>query len=401
MAGVGTASSGESIDTSDLDAYMGVPMEVQQLREPVAVNDIRRWAQAMHNANPLHYDPDWAAASRFASIVAPWSFAVATDLAHGCGPANVGRIPDSHLIFGGDEWWFSGDRIVPGDAIRCYPMPFDYKVRQTGFAGPTCFQRGDTAYVNQRGVRVAYQRSTSIRYRVESARRKAVFSEAPEREWSDDERMQLEESRGRFLRALRSLGHEPRRFDDVAVGAALVPHVLGPHTLASFATEHRAFPKNVWFAALPRLGLRSASEIGYTPEMSGWSGSPELAAINPELSDPSLYGPGRGHLNPRFARHVGMSRGYGYGASMGAWVLDYVSAWIGEWGHIVHSNTQYRTPAFTGDATFLKGLVTAKAIDARGRGIASVEVELANQDAALLAKGKLEVCLPLGDEPAR
>jgi hypothetical protein len=59
MAGVEESASGESLDTSDLEAYMGVPMEVQRLREPVAVNDIRRWAMAMHNANPLHYDPDW------------------------------------------------------------------------------------------------------------------------------------------------------------------------------------------------------------------------------------------------------------------------------------------------------------------------------------------------------
>jgi acyl dehydratase len=394
MTDLVSPSGEESLDTSDLDAFMGVPMEVQQLREPVAVNDIRRWAQAMHNANPLHYDPDWAAASRFGQIVAPFSFAVATDLAHGCGPANVGRIPNSHLIFGGDEWWFSGDRIVPGDHIRCYPLPYDYKVRETSFAGPTCFQRGDTSYVNQHGVRIAYQRSTSIRYRVDLARRKAAFGEGSEREWTDEERVELVETRGRFLRALRALGHGKRCFTDVEPGEALPTNVLGPHTLASFATEHRAFPKNLWFGALPRVGLRSHAELGYTPEMSGWRGDPELLALDPELSDPSLHGPGRGHLNPRYAKHVGMSRGYGYGASMGAWVLDYVSAWIGEWGRITHSSAQYRTPAFTGDATFLNGRVEGKTPDGRGSGIASLAVDLTQQDGALLARARVEVALP-------
>jgi hypothetical protein len=152
-----------TLDTSDLDQYMGVPMQPGELKEPVAVNDVRRWVQGMHYPNPLHYDERWAAASRFGKIVAPQSFTVACDTSHGASPAQVGRIPNSHLIFGGDEWWFFGPRVEPGDRMVCHRMPFDYKVAETKFAGSTCFQRGDTLYINQRGERVALQRSTSIR----------------------------------------------------------------------------------------------------------------------------------------------------------------------------------------------------------------------------------------------
>src|SRR3546814_10289683 len=88
------------LDTSDLDQHMGVPMEPGELKEPVALNDIRRWVQAMHYPNPLHYDERWAEESRFEAIVAPQSFTVATDTSHGCSPAQVGKIPNSHLIFG-------------------------------------------------------------------------------------------------------------------------------------------------------------------------------------------------------------------------------------------------------------------------------------------------------------
>ena len=31
------------LDTSDLDQYMGVPIEPGELKDPVALNDIRRW----------------------------------------------------------------------------------------------------------------------------------------------------------------------------------------------------------------------------------------------------------------------------------------------------------------------------------------------------------------------
>src|SRR3546814_8337850 len=84
-----------------------------------SLNDIRRWVQAMHYPNPLHYDERWAEESRFEAIVAPQSFTVATDTSHGCSPAQVGKIPNSHLIFGGDDWWFFGPRIRPGDHLVC------------------------------------------------------------------------------------------------------------------------------------------------------------------------------------------------------------------------------------------------------------------------------------------
>ena len=146
-----TEETTSGLDVSDLDRWMGVPMEPGQLKEPVAINDIRRFVQGMHYPNPLHYDERWAAESHFGTIVAPQSFTVATDTSHGCSPAQIGKIPNSHLIFGGDEWWFFGPRIYPGDHLVCHRMPFDYKVRETSFAGPTCFQRGDTLYINQRG----------------------------------------------------------------------------------------------------------------------------------------------------------------------------------------------------------------------------------------------------------
>ena len=89
----------ERLDTSDLDRYMGVPMEPGELKEPVAVNDIRRWVQAMHYPNPLHYDEDWAAARPLRPDRGAPVLPVACDTSHGCSPAQVGPHPQlaSHL----------------------------------------------------------------------------------------------------------------------------------------------------------------------------------------------------------------------------------------------------------------------------------------------------------------
>lgn len=388
-----TNDDADTLDVSDLARHMGVPMRPGELNDDVSESDIRRWVQAMHYPNPLHYHREYAAESRFGEIVAPVSFTVATDTSHGCSPAQVGRIPDSHLIFGGDEWWFFGPRIRPGDHLVCHRMPYDYKVTNTSFAGPTCFQRGDTLYINQRGERVAQQRSTAIRYKVRGAKEKNAFDVETDPEWTDEELADIEQRKLAFIDQIQELGHDKRRFADVSKGDALAEHVLGPHSLASFATEWRAFPMTVWGGMKTGPTTVSAEDLGYTKEMAGSEGDKRMERINPELTDGAYYGPSRGHLQPRWARHVGMARGYGYGASMGAWVLDYVSGWAGEWGHVTHANAQYRNPAFTGDATFINGQVTETRVERRHH-IAVVEVELTNQTGAVMAKATVDVELP-------
>jgi acyl dehydratase len=382
------------LDTSDLDRHMGVPMRPGELEDDVSRSDIRRWAQAMHYPNPLHYDERWAGESRFGTIVAPQSFTVATDTSHGCSPAQVGRIPDSHLIFGGDEWWFFGPRIFPGDHLVCHRMPYDYKVTETSFAGPTCFQRGDTLYINQRGERVALQRSTAIRYPVRQAKEKRSFEEVGDPEWADEELAELDERKQAFIEQIQQLRHDKRLFSSVEVGQRLAEHVLGPHSLASFTTEWRAYPMTVWGGMKTGPTTVSALDLGYTKEMAGYEGDRRMERINPELTDGAYYGPSRGHLQPRWARHVGMARGYGYGASMGAWILDYVAGWAGEWGEIVYSRAQYRNPAFTGDATFLNGEVVDTRVEKR-QSLAIVKVEMTNQTGATMATATVDVKLPV------
>jgi hypothetical protein len=61
------------LDASDLDQYMGKPIQPARMKEAIHNNDIRRWAQGMHYANRLHYDADYAAESRFTRLVAPQS----------------------------------------------------------------------------------------------------------------------------------------------------------------------------------------------------------------------------------------------------------------------------------------------------------------------------------------
>jgi acyl dehydratase len=379
-------------DCSDIDNYLGKPCDFSPLREPIGNNDIRRWAHAMHYPNLLHFDPAYAAASRWGRLVAPQSFAIATDDGHGAVPACVGRIEQSHLLFGGDEWWFYGPRVFAGDTISNERIPYDYVVKETKFAGPTCFQRGDNNYRNQHGEPIAKQRSTAIRYRAHAGSENLDAANMEDPVWDDAELEVLEERNFAWIEMLHTLGHKERWWDDVNIGDQLPERVFGPHSVASFTTEWRAYLVNTW--GTMDLRHQDLEAMGFTREMAGFENDPAMQRINPELTDGAYYGPSRGHLFPKYARLIGMPRGYGYGASMGSWVTDYFAGWAGEWGMVVHSNCAYRGPAFTGDITVSTGEIVDKMVDAEGRHLVQAKMKMANQKGVTSVTALAEIELP-------
>ncbi len=369
---------------------MGKPIAPARMKEELHNNDIRRWVQAMHYPNLMHYDHDFAKEGRYGRLVAPQSFAIATDDGHGAWPASVGRIPDSHLIFGGDEWWFYGPKIFGGDRITNEKVPYDFAVKETKFAGPTCFQRGDNNYYNQDGDFIAKQRSTAIRYRADLALEMGSMSDEEEDPvWTDEEIAAIETEKFDFIKMMHDLGHDKRYWDDINKDDSLPVRVIGPHSIASFATEWRAYLFTIW-GGTHRPGI-DMEALGFTKEMAGHENDPVMERENPELTDGAYFGPSRGHLFPRFARKIGMPRGYGYGASMGAWILDYMAGWAGEWGQVVHCNAAYRGPAFTGDATFLTASVVDKMVDEEGRHVVQLDCKMKNQLGVTMATAKAEV----------
>jgi hypothetical protein len=127
--------------------------------------------------------------------------------------------------------------------------------------------------------------------------------------------------------------------------------------------------------------------------MAGPEQDPTEEKNNPENTDGAYIGPSRGHLFPRWARYIGMPRGYGYGASMGAWLTDYFAGWVGEWGMVRHSNCNYRSPALTGDITIQTGTILDKYIE-DSRHMVALDCRMVNQLGAVLATAKAEVELP-------
>ena len=179
----------------------------------------------MANPNPLYFDEDYAARE---PLRAAWwrrsRSRVCTDTSHGAGPAIQGVIPGQHMIFGGDEWWFFGGAHRAGrrDHATTGCCSTTRSPRRSS-PGPTMFSRGDTTYVNQRGEVLCKQRSTSVRYLAENARKLGMFKDNVPRTWSDQELEDLEKQKLEYYQSFLDLGHEKRLFVKVGRQAADAP----------------------------------------------------------------------------------------------------------------------------------------------------------------------------------
>jgi acyl dehydratase len=384
------------MDLSDVDPRVGLPVGGGEPWEPVAASDVRRWVMAMDYANPLHYDEEFARASRFGRLVAPQSFAAAMDYVHGVRPSLVGHIPGSHMIFGGEEWWFYGPRIFPGDRLEHERIFRGYKMAETKFAGPTMFSFGDTFHRNHRGETVAKARSTSVRYLAAEAAKRGFYREqAPAPKWTREALSDVARTRVAWIQSNRG-GRSPH-FDEVRVGDALPRRSLGPHSIESFTTEYRAFVWNAWGAFY--LVVPEGVVDPWVNQDAGWVGDFaydwEAAKVDPREGDGLYVGPSRGHTDVEHAEQVGMPRRYGYGASMGAWITDYLSYWAGARGFVRHVNSQFRAPAFEHDVTYLDAEVVGKRAESEyGVPVVEVRLVMTNQDGAELVRGTAEIELP-------
>lgn len=394
------APEGEvKLDLSDVDHRLGQLVGGGQLWDPCSSSDIRRWVMAMDYANPIHWDEDVARASKFGGLVAPQSIAVALDYGHGCQPACVGKIPGSHLIFGGEEWWHYGYRIRPGDKLFQERRFHDYKIADTKFAGPTMFSRGDTIHRNQNGTVVAKARSTAIRYLAAEAEKRKMYAEKlpPKPRWTAEQLAAVDKVRTDWILSNRD-GVSPL-FGDVQVGDRLPRRVIGPHSIASFATEYRAFLFNAWgsYHWTAPEGVKDPW-INQDPGwVEGFGFDEEGAKIDPRKRDGLYLGPSRGHIDDEKADEIGMARAYGYGATMQAWVTDYLAYWAGNDGFIRHCKSDFRGPAFEGDVTYFDAEVIEKMAEtAWGVPLVKVKVKLTNQDGGTLVDATAEVELPIG-----
>ncbi|MGH7837974.1 MAG: MaoC family dehydratase N-terminal domain-containing protein [Candidatus Binataceae bacterium] len=120
---------------------------------------IRRFAEAIGDANPLFSNEAEARKSRFGGMIAPPTFCRSMMAAF---PEIKLEMPGNRGLDGGSDWEYF-EPIRPGDRITVQTKIADIR-ESDGRLGAMVFTTVETSYTNQFGQLCALQRATGIRY---------------------------------------------------------------------------------------------------------------------------------------------------------------------------------------------------------------------------------------------
>jgi acyl dehydratase len=246
----------------------------------------------------------------------------------------------------------------------------------------------------QPGDLIAKSCPTVIRYLAKEAEARGMYAEtaAKPATWTNAQLLEVEKVRRDWFLSNRE-GRTPH-WDEVSVGDKLPRRVIGPHSIASFTTEYRAFIFNIW-GSFYWYGIDGVEDCWVNQDMGwieGFSFDEEGAMVDPRLRDGLYVGPSRGHIDDSRASEIGMHRAYGYGATMAAWNTDYLAMWAGHNGMVRHAKSEFRGPAFEGDVTYIDGEVVAKLEKSEwGFPIVQIAVKMVNQEGKVVVTSLNEV----------
>lgn len=335
-------------------------------------DNIRHYAHGIGDDNPLWCDPDYAAQSRYGTIVALPSFLFSTSR---IVSGYVGGLSGVHAMWAGADWTWHKP-VLRNDEIQTEAHLKDLIEHQTRFAGRAFQQIYHVDFFKQDGTKVAEANSWCFRTDRDEARERGTkYKEVkakPPRRYTDEELEKFyqlyaeEEVRGRT----------PRYWEDVEDGEALTPLAKGPMTVTGFIAYAQGWGglyiranKLNWrqITAHPGLGIKNRFGVPDCPE--------------------------RVHWDEEFAHMVGTPGAYDYGPERCSWLTHHLTNWMGDAGFLRKSSCKIRRHNPEGDMLTFTGKVVRKSVE-NGRHLVEIAQEAHNQDGELSVVGSGVVELP-------
>lgn len=135
----------------------------------VTDRDIRRFAQAIDDPNPLYSDPEHAKNTRYGEVIAPplicqmfaYTDAPAGELQQDGSPKEIDVPLPTSKVLGGSSSFELGEVVSVGDEITVTKKIADI-YRKKGRSGELYFVVVDFLWKNQRGEMIAHEVATYI-----------------------------------------------------------------------------------------------------------------------------------------------------------------------------------------------------------------------------------------------
>jgi acyl dehydratase len=332
---------------------------------------ILKFAEGIGDTNPLWRDPEYAAKTRYGTIVAPpsWVFSVFSGVQYSF--RGVGGFHSASNI----EFYLPvlrNDTITPEMICTDIVGP-----NPSVFAERTVLERNDNLYTNQRGELVAKVEWDVTHFEREKARTKGKYHhiELPH-PWTKDELQKVEEE----ALAEERNGSRTPYWDDMEVGGELKPIVKGPVTM----TDEIAFLIGGG-APIPRLAANASALQLYRRHPNWAFRDPVSCGLEP------IYAV---HYNREAARAQGLPYQYDVGFQRNAWQIQLLTNFAGDGGWVKQCSCEFRRFVYFSDVVWLKGKITEKFVDDADECCVRIETAATNQRGEEVMPGNAVIALP-------
>ena len=338
----------------------------QQWNTEASPDAVRHYCWGIGDDNPLFTDPDYGAATKHESAMAPGCFLYTIDTT-----VVAPKLRGIQWLYGGTDFeWF--EPIRHRDRFTVSAKLLDAVEKAGGKAAKFIIQTGETRYTNQNGKLVCVAHGHTAR----TARSKASggLSYAP-RETHSYSAKELE-AIGHAIETEELRGAIPRFWEDVDVGTSIQPMLKGPLNITDMIC---------WYSGSGHSYQSHRRAVMHRKR------HPADAFVNAETG--AQDSAARGHTESKMAREVGMPGGYDVGPQRISWMGQLMTNWMGDGGFLRRLNVSVRRPNIFGDVSWCRADIVDKRVD-DGVHVVDLALRVENQLGEITAKGVATVALP-------
>lgn len=361
----------------EIRAAIGVRKLLPGWNRTVTSEGIEHFALGLGDDNPLWWNADHAASSRWGRRIAPPCYLYSHMRGPRIRPEEGKQAVDEFLpgalgIFAGEVWrWrrFAHE----GEVIRAETEMLDVTVIEGRFGGRSVSHLERHYLLTSKDELIAEVDHTTRRFERGQTRSRAAYLDRPIATYTAEDRERFAEQYEAEAKARR--GSTPRYIEDVQVGEALGPMLKGPLNLTNM----------IGFLMGGGCGLNPANRMAH----NFLKLHPGVRVVHPETGIPdTIEAP---HWEPVLARASGIAGGYDFGFQRISWLSHLVTDWAGDDGFLSELQVKLVGMNIIGDITWMRGTVTEVDL---ATGLATVEITATNQLDEVTTRGLAKVRLP-------
>ena len=349
-----------------------------------SVDTIRHFLMGLvGDDNPLYYEPDYAARTRWRGLIAHPLYIVSAGL------REAPEYDQEHKrlfkgLFRGVGKYYSGARyeffrpIYDGDRIYSEYYTSDIEVKDRSFfaGGRSVIDTYQENYFDKAGIPFAVHDKIFVNAERSGSKKSGRFEGLERATYSPEDIAEIDEIYG----AEKRRGKEQLFWEDVEIGSSLGRIVKGPMTILDIVGHFvgRGIG-DIYYPLGPlKINYKTRKRVPNFFTEDEW-GVPQVQM--------------RLHWDEKRAADLGLPGAYDFGVMRTAWMFHLITNWMGDDAWIWKLSSRLNGFNFIGDTHIMSGEVTGKSIEGR-RPVVTVALRGVSQRGSETVAGEATIILP-------